>query len=117
MFKTLTSALAALCLFAGAFLFASPASAGDPVIEAAKDRGTVGEQIDGYLGFPAGSVDPATRRKVEEINTKRRQLYEQLAGDTGQSVVDVAKVTGLKQLERADPGEYVKDATGAWKRK
>lgn len=93
------------------------AAAGDAQIEAAQKQGIIGERIDGYLGVVSGNVDPTLLRKVNEINNKRRALYQRLADDTGTTLKQVARVTGEKQLAKAAPGEYIMDDTGNWKRK
>lgn len=114
-FKRLWVALmAALALMVSAPM----ASAGDPVIDAAKAAGTVGERIDGYLGVvDASRADPATLRKVEEINAKRREAYADLAGRTGATVEQVARVTGEKLIGNASANEFVLDETGRWTKK
>ncbi|MEO0465494.1 MAG: YdbL family protein [Pseudomonadota bacterium] len=94
----------------------TPAHAQGAEIDAAKAEGIVGEQIDGYLGI-RGAVDASLRRKVNEINAKRRAVYEELAGDSGTTVAQVARITGEKQIERAAPGEFYVDDAGSWVRK
>jgi uncharacterized protein YdbL (DUF1318 family) len=101
--------------FASLAVVSAPvAHAADPQIEAAISAGEVGERIDGYLGV-VGSADPAVVRKVQEINNKRRALYEQLSKQTGTTVAQVARVTGEKQIAKAGPGQYYMDETGSWK--
>ncbi len=110
IFRTLIIAIA---LSVAAFLGAPEASAGDPQIDAAKSQGVVGERIDGYLGI-VGSADASLRRKVQEVNAKRRALYDQLAGNTGTTTAQVARVTGEKQIAAAGRGEYIMDESGRW---
>ena len=43
--------MAALALALSSLVIAPAAFAGDPQIDAAKERGVVGERVDGYLGF------------------------------------------------------------------
>ncbi len=108
----------AILLIAGIIAVnAGHASAGDPEIEAAQQQGVVGERIDGYLGIVSGNVDPALMRKVNEINNKRRALFDQKAQETGTATAQVARISGEKQVERAAKGEYVMRDDGAWTRK
>lgn len=102
-----------------ALSLSSPAAqAGDPVIDAAKERGTVGEQIAGYLAIVDGAdADPATRRKVNEINALRRQAYEGVVASTGESLDAVARVTGEKLVREAETGTFVFDDSDRWVRK
>ena len=96
---------------------AGPASAGDPQIDAAQEQGVVGERIDGYLGVVSGNVDPSLLRKINEINNKRRALYDDLARETGTTIEQVARLTGEKQIAKAPPGTYVMGEDGVWKLK
>ena len=110
-------------LFVGLFLafslaVATPsAAAGDPQIDAAKSAGIVGERIDGYLGFVTASSDASLQRKVNEINAKRRALYQRLSRQTGTTVEQVGIVTGEKQIASAQSGEYYMNAQGQWVKK
>jgi hypothetical protein len=113
MIKNIFIALAIASL---AIVSAPAAHAGDPQLEAAISAGEVGERIDGYLGV-VGSADPAVVRKVQEINNKRRALYEQLSQQTGTTVAQVARVTGEKQIARIGSGQYYMDESGAWVKK
>lgn len=98
--------------------FMRPAIAQGAAIDAAKDVGIVGEQIDGYLGIvEPGAVDASLRRRVNEINARRTAAYDELAESSGATRAQVARVTGEKQLERAARGEFIMDETGRWVRK
>lgn len=90
-----------------------PALAGDPVIDAAKAQGLVGEKIDGYLGI-VSDVDGAIQRKVDEINAKRREVYTQLAQKEGQPLSVVARLTGEKLIADQPSGSLVYDDSGSW---
>ncbi|MFN3608559.1 MAG: YdbL family protein [Hyphomonas sp.] len=90
---------------------------GNSQIETARASGVIGERIDGYLGV-VGSADAEIVRQVQDINNRRRALYERTAGETGTTVQQVARIAGEKQLaERVKPGEFYMDATGTWKQK
>ena len=107
--------------FAAAFLIgAAPLlaqSAPDPVVEAARAKGQVGEQADGYLGF----VVPAAgdlKARVDQINIKRRAFYPDLAAKRGVTVNEVGAATGCELLQnRVAPGEYYRDENGSWKQR
>lgn len=100
-----------------ALSFAPAASAADPQIEAARAAGEIGERIDGYLGVVTSSPDPSLVRKVQDINNRRRAVYEQTARDNNTTVQIVAQLTGERQIERLEPGQYYMDASGSWKQK
>ncbi|MEM9739102.1 MAG: YdbL family protein [Pseudomonadota bacterium] len=87
-------------------------------IEAAKSAGVVGERIDGYLGIvDDGAIDVSLRRRLNEINARRRAAYDEIAADAGATVAEVARVTGEKQIERVIAGQFYMDEGGRWVRK
>ncbi len=86
-------------------------------IDAAKQAGIVGEQSDGYLGLVRSDAPAEVKALLEEVNGRRRAAYEEIATRNGTPVETVARLAGVKLVERAAPGEYVRDDTGQWKRK
>jgi uncharacterized protein YdbL (DUF1318 family) len=105
-----------MSLALAAFAFAPAASAGDPVIDAAISSGTVGERIDGYLGV-VGTADATTVRKVQDINNRRRAVYEQTARDNNTTVQIVAQLAGEKQIAKLKPGQFYMNDSGVWQSK
>ena len=125
--KTLFSGFAALSLIAGATLMPAPngsttayaqASSNKATVVAAKARGEVGEQINGYLGIVEGaSPSDVVKNAVREINIARKAVYTEAADGSGQPASVFATLTGEKQIKKAASGHFVRDASGAWKRK
>jgi uncharacterized protein len=112
----LRTLLISISLALAAFAFAPTASAGDPVIDAAISSGTVGERIDGYLGV-VGTADATTVRKVQDINNRRRAVYEQTAKDNNTTVQIVAQLAGEKQIAKLSLGQFYMDDSGVWQSK
>jgi uncharacterized protein YdbL (DUF1318 family) len=109
--------MAAIITAFALFLFTPAASASDPQIETARAEGVIGERIDGYLGI-VSSADAEIVRKVQDINNRRRALYEQTSRETGATVQQVARIAGEKQLaDRVRPGEFYMDESGVWQRR
>lgn len=108
--------LVTFALGLAALAFAPAASAGDPQIDAAISAGQVGERIDGYLGV-VGSADAAVVRKVQDINNRRRAVYEETASANGTTVQIVAQLAGEKQIAKLQAGQYFMDASGSWTQK
>ncbi len=110
MSGTFMSALAGLLL-----LTAGPATAqADPVLEAARASGDVGEQADGYLGLRTGGGG-TLKAHVDQINIKRKAVYTDLAVKRGVTVADVAAATACELFQnRVAPGEYYRDERGVW---
>lgn len=100
-----------------ALMLSSPALAqADAAVEAARTRGEVGEQADGYLGLRSGGGDLKSR--VDQINIKRRAIYTDLAAKRGVSVADVGAATACELFgSRVAPGEFYKDESGAWQQR
>ena len=102
-----------------AVAFSAPAAAAQgSQIESAKTAGVIGERIDGYLGIVEdGAVDASLRRRVNEVNAKRRAVYDEVAEQNGATTEQVARLTGEKQIARAAAGQFVMNETGRWTRK
>lgn len=124
--SALVCALAAwLFLIAGAaaLLPASiaPASAQSDatkmLIDAAKARGAVGEQADGFLGFVMPAADPALAAAVAEINAGRAQVYRETAARTGVTPDAAGQATAQQLFARLPAGQYFKPLNGNWARK
>jgi uncharacterized protein len=88
---------------------------GGPIDEAMK-AGRVGEQANGFLGF-VSTPTPAQadlQRRVNEVNIRRRAVYTNVAKDSGETIDRVAVLQALRQISKAEPGEFFRDTTGAW---
>ena len=81
----------------------------------ARSQGRVGETLNGYLA-PI-KQDRETLVLVEQINQARTDSYQKLADSNNLPVDEVAKMAGIKLVERARPGEYVKGINGKWLKK
>lgn len=101
----------------GAALAQTPAT--KAAVDAAKDRGIVGEQADGFVGFVAeDQADPALKAAVAEMNAARAAYYRQLAAQRNVAVEAVGAATATQLLTtKVEPGEYYRTADGVWKKK
>jgi uncharacterized protein YdbL (DUF1318 family) len=106
MSSLLRVALAAVVLVA-----ATPASSSP--LDDAKRAGQVGEQADGYVGVAPGAPKSA-QALVDRINAGRAEHYGEIAVKSNTSPTAVAALAGQKLIERAAPGEWVRDADGKW---
>lgn len=110
--KTILAACASLIVISG---FAAPAMAQrDPAYAAARSSGTVGEQIDGYLGI-VGQATPALQDMVNDINIKRRTVYTVKASENNATVEQYATTAGCQAIARTVPGEKYQAPDGSWK--
>ncbi|MBB5717610.1 hypothetical protein FHR23_000517 [Stakelama sediminis] len=112
MTKKMLMALGAVAMLGGV---ASAAYAQrDPAYSAAKAKGLVGEQPDGYLGI-VGSATPELRKMVNNINIQRKAVYTQKAQATGSTVEQMAFTTGCNLIANLSAGEKYQTPSGQWK--
>ncbi len=90
-------------------------SASALTLQEARTQGRVGETLSGFIA-PLRQ-DAQTQALVKHINRARSESYQQLANVNNLPVDDVAKMAGLKLVERAAPGEYVQGINGRWLQK
>jgi hypothetical protein len=110
-----TAAVAALGVAAGAAL--AQTAQQKSMIDAAKARGAVGEQADGYLGFRVASSDADLTQAVQVTNEARRQAYARSAEAAGQGATAEAAAARMFQtqlLPRISTGQWYRNAQGQW---
>lgn len=82
-----------------------------------KADGLIGEQANGYIGLVTNDVPPEIKRLVNDVNAKRKAGYQKIANQQGVSLEDVERIGGNEAIEKTLAGNYVKDASGAWRKK
>jgi uncharacterized protein YdbL (DUF1318 family) len=112
------AAFAAMLLSAAAApAFAQDLTAAKAAVDAAKTRGEVGEQGDGYLGFVRGPGDAALKAAVDAINAGRADAFRDAAAKTGVSPAAAGQAAAQQLLGRMPAGQYYKPLDGSWTRK
>ena len=89
---------------------------GSPLTQPKAD-GLIGEQANGYIGRVSHDVPPDVIQLVNEVNAKRKAGYQQIAAKQGTSLEEVEKIAGNKAIEKTLPGNYIRDASGVWRKK
>lgn len=89
-------------------------SAQKALIDAAKSRGEVGEQADGFVGVRT-STNAETQQAITVTNNARRQAYASRGAEAGVS----AAIAGSRMFEgqllpRISSGEWYRNAQGQW---
>lgn len=109
------------------FLFVSFANAQDlqtikeqmlkrkPTIDSLKDKGIVGEGIDGYLHIRQSDNDAKSLINAE--NTDRRAVNGIIAKKEGTTIENVSKKVAVKLLQASKPGHWVQKGDGSWHKK
>lgn len=82
-----------------------------------KADGLIGEQSDGYLGIVVQNAPADIKKLVADVNAKRKAGYKKIAAKQGASLSDVEKVGGNKAIEKTLKGNYIRDASGTWRKK
>ena len=86
-------------------------------LDEAKDSGLVGEQRNGYLGIVVSGPSAQVKSLVEDINNKRRAVYQQIAQRNGTSLETVTALAGKKAIKKTRAGNYVRGADDGWQKK
>jgi len=126
LMKTILGGFAAVALLTGGAVVMNTAginvahaqSSAKATVDAAIARGEVGETITGYLEVVEGAApSSAVRNAMNEINIARKSVYTRAASKSTEPAKVFAQLTGEKQIKKAAPGTYVKDASGVWQKK
>ncbi|MBB3859034.1 hypothetical protein GGQ88_000274 [Novosphingobium hassiacum] len=113
-FRKNLGSVAAMALMLGAVLpGVAQAQARDPAYSAARAAGTVGEKMDGYLGYVV-PPSPALRAVVEDVNIKRKAVYATKAQANRATVEEYALTSGCLLIAQTRPGEKYQAPDGSW---
>lgn len=112
--RMIAAALAAAALGA-AVLAAAPALAG-AALDEARGGCEIGEAINGYLEVVTGASPSAqARAEMNDINNRRREVYQNTARQNDVELSDVARLTGERQVARAAAANECYRDDGGWK--
>ena len=93
------------------------AAQAESLLVIAKAASQVGEKVDGYIELLDEAAPENIKKMVVDTNERRAAKYATIATKRGTTVESVAKLAGVKILERAKPGEMVQGADGKWVKK
>jgi hypothetical protein len=95
-------------------LTAIPAFALD--LDSAKSQNLVGETNTGYLAVATSNPSNEVKSLVKNINSKRKELYAEIARKNGTSVSAVEILAAKKAIDKTPSGQLIKQG-GQWVRK
>ena len=72
--------------------------------------GAVGERYDGY----AEALQSGAAGMVQQVNAKRRQIYQQTADKEGTSVDQIGRIYARQIFAKAPPGTKFLQENGSW---
>ena len=102
----------ALALFFLVFALWAP-----PVAAQSRDQlrasGAIGERFDGY----AEARDPSVTAQVQQINVKRRQIYQQRAAEQGVPAAQVGRLYAQQIIGDSPSGTFILQENGSWTQK
>ena len=104
-------------LVAGALIATSAAAIdNNGPVDKALAQGIIGEQADGYLGFvrPPTAAQADLQRRINEINIRRRGVFNEAAKVNGETEDRVALLSALRQITKTPNGGYFQDTTQTW---
>ena len=104
-------------LVAGALITTSAAAIdNNGPVDKALAQGIIGEQADGYLGFvrPPTAAQADLQRRINEINIRRRGVFNEAAKVNGETEDRVALLSALRQITKTPNGGYFQDTTQTW---
>jgi uncharacterized protein YdbL (DUF1318 family) len=105
-------------LAAMAFVLLLPIAAHADSLDSARAAGLVGERPDGYVAAVNPNPPADVQKLVDDINAQRRKVYEQLAGEKGVPVEEVAALAAEKTIsQKLQPGWYYMNSAGQWVQK
>jgi len=82
-----------------------------------KADGLIGEQANGYIGLVTQNVPADVRKLVNEANANRKAGYQKIAAREGTRLAEVEKVGGKTAIDKTLRGNYIRDASGSWRKK
>lgn len=94
----------------------SVAVAASPLAQPKAD-GLIGEQANGYIGLVKSNVPADIKKLVNEVNAKRKAGYQKIAAKEGTSLAEVERVGGNTAIQKTLRGNYIRDASGTWRKK
>jgi uncharacterized protein len=86
-------------------------------LEEAKTQGVVGEQPNGYLGVVQPGASAEVQALVNDVNQKRRQMYEDIARRNSTKLDAVEMLAGKTAIDNTRAGNFVRSPSGQWVKK
>ena len=109
--KSLTGASRALWLALILIVFTTLPAWADS-LENLRASGAIGESYNGYVV----AREPGAREEADEINAKRKAIYQEKAAAQGIDIEQVAKVYAAEIIRTVPPGTWIQ-TNGQWRKK
>lgn len=86
-------------------------------LEEAKTQGMVGEQPNGYLGVVQPGASAEVQALVNDVNQKRRHMYEDIARRNATKLEAVEMLAGKTAIDNTQTGNFIRSPSGQWVKK
>nr|WP_067298417.1 YdbL family protein [Marinobacterium profundum] len=86
-------------------------------LDDAKSQGLIGERSNGYLGIVVSNPSGDVKALVADINSKRKQAYQESASSAGVDLQIIELRIGQRLQQKTGNGQYIQTEAGAWQRK
>ncbi|NOX50518.1 MAG: YdbL family protein [Gammaproteobacteria bacterium] len=85
-------------------------------MDTAKEKGAIGERLDGYLGLVNTTAAADVAELVKNINQQRKAQYQRIAQTNNLSLDQVQTLAGTKTIKKTSPGNWIQTSEG-WRKK
>jgi len=79
-----------------------------------KSQRLAGEQANGYVGIISENASTEIKNMVNEVNSKRRTIYQKLATQQKISLAEVEKLAGARNIGKTPSGQLIRESSGSW---
>ncbi|NNE84005.1 MAG: YdbL family protein [Alphaproteobacteria bacterium] len=86
-------------------------------LDDARAQGAIGERFDGFAAVRDPGASPDIRKLVEDINAKRRKLYNDVSTKEGTTIDAVGRIYARQIVGIVPAGTWILNENGQWVRK
>ena len=86
-------------------------------LDDARAQGTIGERFDGFAAVRDPSATTGARKLVEDINAKRRKLYNEVSTREGTTIEAVGRIYAREIVDIVPAGTWILRENGKWAKK
>jgi uncharacterized protein YdbL (DUF1318 family) len=86
-------------------------------LDDARAQGAIGERFDGFAAIRDPSASAGARTLVEDINAKRRKLYNEVSTREGTTIEAVGRIYARQIVDIVPAGTWMLGENGKWARK
>lgn len=89
----------------------------DAQLDAFRAQGVIAESYTGYVVLRDQNAPPAAKALVQDVNAKRRAVYQKRASEQGVSADEVGKIYAKEIFQKAPSKTFFLQANGSYVQK